>query len=654
MVLTSLQKGALVGAGIAGFLGLLSIKAKAEEPIPICIPNEEQIEYCEDGITPRVKRVCNTEGTGWVETTYDCPIIPECEEGTIEELDYCNDGTLWRWRQCENGVWVYYENICPPECSCTEWTDAGCTDIGYRRETRVCTPSGCDSEERVLLDEEACGECYPGSEQCIGTDLYACGGDKKYYLKLANAVSCHGTECPPEAPYFYKPEGSIWGECWDEPWWIYDVCSEWGALYDYPSLNNNDILDTVKSAIVSGLDRDYTLSDGTIMQFRAVGGGVFSTKFISPFPITVNTPVYIDIRWIYYPPYTPGVGHSLDFYRVIIPCSAECEYTNMDTVKNCVGTRDGCEQAGCSPGTTTEKIWAWYKCLTSDEISWLYKISQTPKMITWLDPDYIKISCDANTPYVTAPGTYLVGETDTFYAPGYTYGQGYIGDMLVDWVSSNTNICTVTPSGSSTMFTAIGPGTCIITATQKGYFFTKTVSVEIIVTENLCAGVTCPDICVETSLYNQKCDSYTGNCAPDTLITVNDPGCGYICTEGETEITDTCPDGTLKAWKLCKNNQWIAYEDECPPSPSLSPNGVIIYGKVTSASTGLPVRLYVSMCHGDPCVKMVEVMTDVNGNYKIDVDIVSGYTYMIALESYLTDTISPVAGNVYRRDYVIG
>jgi parallel beta-helix repeat protein len=65
--------------------------------------------------------------------------------------------------------------------------------------------------------------------------------------------------------------------------------------------------------------------------------------------------------------------------------------------------------------------------------------------------------------------TYLIGATDTFYAAGYNDTIGYFGDVMVNWTSDKPGVGSVNPTlGTSTTFSAIGPGTCIVTADYGG------------------------------------------------------------------------------------------------------------------------------------------------------------------------------------------
>lgn len=65
-------------------------------------------------------------------------------------------------------------------------------------------------------------------------------------------------------------------------------------------------------------------------------------------------------------------------------------------------------------------------------------------------------------------GIYKVGDGDVFYAAGYNFTGGYVGDVSVNWSSDNESVGTVTTNDTYTSFSAIGPGTCIVTADYKG------------------------------------------------------------------------------------------------------------------------------------------------------------------------------------------
>lgn len=60
---------------------------------------------------------------------------------------------------------------------------------------------------------------------------------------------------------------------------------------------------------------------------------------------------------------------------------------------------------------------------------------------------------------------YNASETDTYYAHGFNYTQGYIGNVEATWSSNDTLVGSVNPGpSSSTTFTANAPGYCQVTA----------------------------------------------------------------------------------------------------------------------------------------------------------------------------------------------
>jgi catabolite regulation protein CreA len=84
-------------------------------------------------------------------------------------------------------------------------------------------------------------------------------------------------------------------------------------------------------------------------------------------------------------------------------------------------------------------------------------------------PDYIQIQ-DAMGNVVTTM-TYGVAEVDQFYAAGFNYTAGYIGEVEVDWASDFPSVGTVDPLGTMTNFTAqwvLVDSTCTVTATYAG------------------------------------------------------------------------------------------------------------------------------------------------------------------------------------------
>jgi parallel beta-helix repeat protein len=62
------------------------------------------------------------------------------------------------------------------------------------------------------------------------------------------------------------------------------------------------------------------------------------------------------------------------------------------------------------------------------------------------------------------PTVYPLGASDVFYAASYNYTGGYIGEVTVNWSSSNTAVGTVSIPGYYTNFNAVGAGECTVTA----------------------------------------------------------------------------------------------------------------------------------------------------------------------------------------------
>ncbi len=119
----------------------------------------------------------------------------------------------------------------------------------------------------------------------------------------------------------------------------------------------------------------------------------------------------------------------------------------------------------------------------------LPETSNSTGTLTVLDPevDYIQIRDTAGgTGNIIATGSYSEEQTDMFYAVGYNLTSGLIGDVSVDWISTNIGIGTVSPaSGTSTTFTAgTVSGTTTVTATYpvdiSNSTGTLTVSVTVI------------------------------------------------------------------------------------------------------------------------------------------------------------------------------
>lgn len=131
-------------------------------------------------------------------------------------------------QECQNNVWITIEpnsSQCGyiPPCECTAWIDAECISETQRRQTRTCTPSGCDEEERVISDA-SCGVtppvCTNGETKCIGLDLYKCINNQWQVIDR-NAPECEGA-VPPCIEGETKCIGTDLYQCIDEHWHIVD------------------------------------------------------------------------------------------------------------------------------------------------------------------------------------------------------------------------------------------------------------------------------------------------------------------------------------------------------------------------------------------------------------------------------------------------
>ncbi|HXK37153.1 MAG TPA: NosD domain-containing protein, partial [Candidatus Paceibacterota bacterium] len=59
-------------------------------------------------------------------------------------------------------------------------------------------------------------------------------------------------------------------------------------------------------------------------------------------------------------------------------------------------------------------------------------------------------------------------DTDIYYAAGYNYSTGYMGDMPADWESDNDTVCTMTRHERQAEFEGVGQGVCHVTAVYNG------------------------------------------------------------------------------------------------------------------------------------------------------------------------------------------
>ena len=90
--------------------------------------------------------------------------------------------------------------------------------------------------------------------------------------------------------------------------------------------------------------------------------------------------------------------------------------------------------------------------------------------------DYIVIVDMQNGTYHgwVGPRTYILGDTDKFYAMAYNNTQGQLGLVPVNWTTTNSTVCGITDYGTSTDFDALEEGTCKVMADFEGNYTNST------------------------------------------------------------------------------------------------------------------------------------------------------------------------------------
>ncbi|UCG68596.1 MAG: right-handed parallel beta-helix repeat-containing protein, partial [Thermoplasmata archaeon] len=144
--------------------------------------------------------------------------------------------------------------------------------------------------------------------------------------------------------------------------------------------------------------------------------------------------------------------------------------------------------------------------------------------------------------------TYLLGETYTFYAAGYNSSQGYIGDVSVNWSSSDPNVGNVTTPGSSTTFDTIGGGTCTVSADYGGGITNSTGILRIVTIDEIMIK-DAPDgggypVFIETYWVGQN-DTFWAAGHNDTY--------GYICDLEVNWSSNDTNVGTITSYGIWAN-----------------------------------------------------------------------------------------------------
>jgi parallel beta-helix repeat protein len=118
----------------------------------------------------------------------------------------------------------------------------------------------------------------------------------------------------------------------------------------------------------------------------------------------------------------------------------------------------------------------------------------TTTQITVLEPtlDYITIMDAANgIGNIVGNMLYFIGVEDDFYAAAFNNTAEYLYDVSVEWSSSDTSVGTITTPGSQTNFTAVGIGTCVVTAQYSSMISDSTGTLTVDLPSNITVGQ-CP------------------------------------------------------------------------------------------------------------------------------------------------------------------
>ena len=133
-----------------------------------------------------------------------------------------------------------------------------------------------------------------------------------------------------------------------------------------------------------------------------------------------------------------------------------------------------------------------------------------------------------------------------------------------------------------------------------------------------CEGVICEDVCIGTDLYSQKCDPATGNCVTDQLIESNSVTCGYdpcegvvcdnICV-GNNLYSQKCEGGSCVTDQLLESNSVTCGHDPC--AGVVCDNiciGKDLWSQKCEGGSCVPDQLLESnsvTCGYDPCAGVV-------------------------------------------------
>ncbi|UCE74674.1 MAG: right-handed parallel beta-helix repeat-containing protein [Methanomassiliicoccales archaeon] len=189
-----------------------------------------------------------------------------------------------------------------------------------------------------------------------------------------------------------------------------------------------------------------------------------------------------------YPSYP--VGHTTEFYGAMYNYTAGY-VGDVASTSNWISSDTSVVEVS-SPGvySTITCSNTNYDVVTVTLNEWMGHANTT--QVTVIEPtiDYMEVRDAASGMGVEVGNKlYVIGDTDIFYAAAFNETAGYLDDVPVVWISSNTSVGTVTTFGTSTNFTTVGMGTCIIT----GYYGAGIMDNTGILTVGLPSNITVDD-----------------------------------------------------------------------------------------------------------------------------------------------------------------
>jgi hypothetical protein len=173
--------------------------------------------------------------------------------------------------------------------------------------------------------------------------------------------------------------------------------------------------------------------------------------------VTTATYIVNDFEVFYAAAYNGTAGYLRD-----VDVNWESDATTVGDVSPTTGSDSTTFTAQWVTVDSTCTITATYSVTIGDTTGLLTVLAPTPDIIEIRD-------APGRGGNIVDTATFYIDNTTVFYAAGINNIVGYIGDVSVDWtISPISGVGTVgAVPGDSTTFTAVGAGTCIVTATYS-------------------------------------------------------------------------------------------------------------------------------------------------------------------------------------------